>query len=348
MKIKLLFALFIVLAFSFSANSQIKFIENFNYPSGDSIGAHGWIWNTGTTNTILVTSPGLTYTGYSGSGVGNAVLLKNTGNDAYKSIGDSIMSGSVYVSLMVKIDSAKTAGDYFFNLGTTTSTSIFQPRVYVKDSLGSLSFGLSKGPNALYPSYGSNGFLYGTTYLIVAKYTFNSGSNTDDELKLYVFTSPALPATEPATPYLGPYTSSTTDLANIGRVFLRQGSTASSPVLVLDGIKIATTWQSIVSGIINISSIAENFSLSQNYPNPFNPSTTIKFSIPSNGFVNLKVFNTLGQEVQSLVSGQLSAGVYNADFNGSKLTSGVYYYRLDYTGNDGKQFSDVKKLMLIK
>lgn len=85
------------------------------------------------------------------------------------------------------------------------------------------------------------------------------------------------------------------------------------------------------------------FSLSQNYPNPFNPSTIIQYSIPMNEFVTLKVYDVLGREVKTLVSKEQSAGVYNIEFNASKLTSGVYFYRIE-----AGSFVSVKKLLLLK
>ncbi|NOX66335.1 MAG: T9SS type A sorting domain-containing protein [Chlorobi bacterium] len=85
------------------------------------------------------------------------------------------------------------------------------------------------------------------------------------------------------------------------------------------------------------------FSLSQNYPNPFNPSTIIQYSIPMNEFVTLKVYDVLGREVQTLVNKEQSAGVYNVEFNASKLTSGVYFYRIE-----AGSFVSVRKLLLLK
>ncbi len=70
------------------------------------------------------------------------------------------------------------------------------------------------------------------------------------------------------------------------------------------------------------------FSLSQNYPNPFNPSTTIRYSLPSDAFVSLRLFNSLGEEVASIVNGQKNSGRYEILFDASSLPSGVYYYRL--------------------
>lgn len=85
------------------------------------------------------------------------------------------------------------------------------------------------------------------------------------------------------------------------------------------------------------------YELSQNYPNPFNPSTQIRFAIPEAGIVNIKVFNTLGQEVTTLVSDYRNAGSYEVDFNASNLTSGIYFYTI--TTNN---FSETRKMMLLK
>jgi hypothetical protein len=91
------------------------------------------------------------------------------------------------------------------------------------------------------------------------------------------------------------------------------------------------------------SEIPNNFSLSQNYPNPFNPVTIIKFEIAKEGFVKLTVFDITGKVIETLVSGNMNAGVYNADFSASKLSTGVYFYRLET-----EDFTDVKKMVLIK
>jgi hypothetical protein len=92
-----------------------------------------------------------------------------------------------------------------------------------------------------------------------------------------------------------------------------------------------------------IDQLPEAFSLSQNYPNPFNPSTTIEFSLPKQSKVTLTVYNILGQEVATLVSATLSAGRYSAQFNGSKVSSGTYIYRLT-----ADNFIKTSKMLLIK
>jgi glucuronoarabinoxylan endo-1,4-beta-xylanase len=85
------------------------------------------------------------------------------------------------------------------------------------------------------------------------------------------------------------------------------------------------------------------YELNQNYPNPFNPSTVIKFSIPESGFVSLKVFNILGQEVANLLNESKEAGVYEVSFDASSLTTGMYIYRIQ-SGN----FTATRKMVLIK
>ena len=85
------------------------------------------------------------------------------------------------------------------------------------------------------------------------------------------------------------------------------------------------------------------FYLGQNYPNPFNPSTNIKYSIPADGLVTLKVYDLLGKEVVTLVNDYKQAGTFDVVFDGSNLASGVYYYQL-ITG----ELTATKKLMLTK
>ncbi len=90
------------------------------------------------------------------------------------------------------------------------------------------------------------------------------------------------------------------------------------------------------------------YSLSQNYPNPFNPSTQINFSLAADSKVTLKIFDILGQEVATLLNGNLVAGAHTANFDASRLTSGVYLYRIDAAGVDGSKFTSVKKMILTK
>jgi len=95
------------------------------------------------------------------------------------------------------------------------------------------------------------------------------------------------------------------------------------------------------------------FNLEQNYPNPFNPSTQIKFSLPVASNVKIVIYNLIGEVVTELVNTQLNSGIhsinwYASDNGGKKVSSGVYFYELKANGVDGSQFSQIKKMMLLK
>lgn len=89
--------------------------------------------------------------------------------------------------------------------------------------------------------------------------------------------------------------------------------------------------------------VIEEYSLNQNYPNPFNPSTTLSFTLPEAGIVNLTVYDLLGQKVATLIDDNMSAGYHSAVFNANNLPSGIYIYRLV-----SENFSETKKMQLLK
>ena len=92
-----------------------------------------------------------------------------------------------------------------------------------------------------------------------------------------------------------------------------------------------------------------NFNLQQNYPNPFNPATKIRYSIQNESLVNLTIYNSLGELIETLVNNQQSAGNYEVIWNASNLASGIYFYRMETTGIDGKDnFKAINKMQLLK
>lgn len=91
------------------------------------------------------------------------------------------------------------------------------------------------------------------------------------------------------------------------------------------------------------TNVPSNFSLSQNYPNPFNPTTTINYYIPKTSFVTISVYDVLGREIETLVNEEKPVGTYNVGFNASKLTSGIYFYRMQ-----AGDFVETKKLIVLK
>lgn len=97
-------------------------------------------------------------------------------------------------------------------------------------------------------------------------------------------------------------------------------------------------------GIVNNNiSVADGYKLYNNYPNPFNPVTQIRFSIPKNEFVSLKIYNSLGEEAAELISQNLNQGDYTYSFDASRLTSGAYFYTLK-----SGDFTETKRMVLVK
>ncbi|MBE2256170.1 MAG: T9SS type A sorting domain-containing protein [Ignavibacteria bacterium] len=92
------------------------------------------------------------------------------------------------------------------------------------------------------------------------------------------------------------------------------------------------------------------YKLNQNYPNPFNPITNISYQIANEGFVTLKVFDLLGREITTLVNEVKTPGIFEVSFNGSNLSSGIYFYRLEVKSINGvpKNFIETKRMVLVK
>ncbi|HMS65361.1 MAG TPA: T9SS type A sorting domain-containing protein [Ignavibacteria bacterium] len=94
----------------------------------------------------------------------------------------------------------------------------------------------------------------------------------------------------------------------------------------------------------NISVISSDYKLYQNYPNPFNPATKINYELRITNYVSIIIYDVLGNEIMSLVDKKQIAGKYEAEFNGSNLSSGVYFYQLKVNGN----LIETKRMMLLK
>jgi hypothetical protein len=443
--------LFIFLSIPNLTYSQLLLTDNFDYPNGATLTDYGWtIKSGGALNPILVgTNNGLSYTGYANSGIGNAAIMQETGQDVYRDFTPQITGGNpnvvnLYVSFLVNMTTPRT-GDFFLALQNNTAGNLlFHLRTYAQAVTGGWNIGLSKSYET--PVYGTHTLALNTTYLVVLRYTINPNSTTDDEVAAYVFTDPILPATESlaaglATEQIGPFTiniDQTDAFIDLARILLRQGSTSSSPDLVIDGIRVGNTWNdaplpvelssfasmtngrniqlnwetkteknsdkfvierktigatweaigSVKAAVLSNSpknysysdtklqsgkyqyrlkmvdndgsfsyssveaaevAIPKDFAVSQNYPNPFNPSTKIDYQVPVDAKVLLEVYNIAGQKVVELINQEQSAGYYTVDFGASKLSSGVYIYRIVASDKaTGKDFSSIKKMMLLK
>ena len=219
-------------------NAQLLVTEDFSYTASTGmVVTNGYTANSGTGTNNLTTAAsgtGLSYTGSPRSNVGLALPMANTGEDCYKGF-TSQTSGSVYVSALINVSAAGT-GDYFFCIMTGTAYNV---RLYAKSSGSGYVLGLSKaGATAVYDATVRS---FSTTYLVVLKYQFNA-SASDDVVSLFL--DPTLGGTEPAA-LLSSVGAPTADAASISSYGFRQGSAASSPTLVIDGIMVGTTWASV-------------------------------------------------------------------------------------------------------
>lgn len=118
--------------------------------------------------------------------------------------------------------------------------------------------------------------------------------------------------------------------------------TATTVNIIVDGIKNVVATFDVGTSVDN-EIVVDKFSLSQNYPNPFNPATLINFSLASEGFTTLKVYDILGKEVAVLVNGNMSAGTHSVIVDGNNFSSGIYFYQI-LSGD----FTATKKMMLVK
>jgi hypothetical protein len=132
------------------------------------------------------------------------------------------------------------------------------------------------------------------------------------------------------------------------------GSTYKVKIMNLDGSLVDMSQNNfsiiyIPVSVTQVEEIATDFRLEQNYPNPFNPNTTIKYSIPVQSEVSIKVYNSIGEKITELVNLNQSAGSYQVNWDAENLPSGIYLYSIEAIPNDGSAlFQSVKKMILLK
>lgn len=219
------------------AGAEVLLEENFDYPQGEfPLTEGGWYTQWGGASSLSI-GEGLTFEGYAGSGVGNGVAI-NTDDDnnphrAFK----QVTEGNVYVAFMLRPLAAYKKG-YFLTLrdGDVGGYSFnFNGRVSVNED-GQLGLTFANNQNAVYADEVLDG---NTTYLVVLKYTIVEGKNNDN-VSLYCFDK--MPDAEPAAPLVGPLSDAAKVDINPANVVLRGYAGADYVELLLDGIRVATTW----------------------------------------------------------------------------------------------------------
>lgn len=311
--------------------------ENFDYPAGDTLTNHGWTQIRNGTP-ITVSSPGLDYPGYPLSGIGNAAHLVNNGDQELRHNFMSIDSGSVYVSLLVRISESPLLFTSPFIYLTPANGSIFKRKLTLyaaKDDSQKVAFGLANNSGIK-----TTKFIYelNTTYLLVLKYAFNS--DTTDTVSMWV--NPDISTPEPLPDRVRETGSEAAELSEI--ILSQIGNAEGTPDVIIDGIRITTSWEQIAVSIRNtLQHKPSGFRLLQNYPNPFNPETIIKYHLARQSHIHLSVYNMLGQKICTLVNEKQTAGSHTVRWAVGALSGGIYFYRLT---SDGQ--SQTKRMLYLK
>jgi hypothetical protein len=219
-------------------------VEDFNYKSDSALTSLGWsiVFGKSTENAITVNSSGLTYASSQASGVGFSVNMTTTGQDVGKFF-KPVATGSVYMSFLVNVSVAQ-GGDNFIGImsGPGPNPGV-AARAFIKKSGNGFVFGLGKSAINAIP-YENTIRTFGTTYLVVLKYTFNNETTTDDIVDMWV--NPALGATA-TTPQLSMGAGVNDATSGLTGTCLRQGNPNAAPTLQIDGIRTGTTWDFVTA-----------------------------------------------------------------------------------------------------
>jgi len=317
--------------------------EDFNYTAGSTlVGQGGWaLTGTSTTNPILVTSPGLSYSNYAGSGNFNAVTLATSGEDVNLPFTPAVTSGSILASAMISVTSAQTTGDYFLHFGDG-GTANFYGRVYVRaDATSGIDFALmhsSGTPSTWTSAYSNTGF---PTHLIVLQYTFN-GSTLDDVVSLWI--DPVLPLTPCSMPIPTlTATATVADAASISSINLRQGSATAAPGVIVDGIRVGQSCLDLPLPVelssFNSNLNGRNIQLNWETKNEKNSDKfeIERYAVESNSWFTVGVVK----------AANLSNSPKQYSFMETNLQPGNFQYRLKMLDNDGTfQYSKTVEIVI--
>lgn len=215
--------------------------DDFNYGTATSTldDVSGGVWSvfSGSGNPAAYLPTGLSFTGYAGSNVGGAIVSENGSGSRkdYERSFPTVNSGVVYAAQLINVSASNTSADFFVGFRAPGSNSYYN-RLYVKDD-GSGShpvFGIGKSSSTT--DFASGTYNYGTTYLVVSKYDFDTGISS-----IYVL---AAPPTKYEPPVPNASTSSGSGPSALGGVFIRQNQGVLTATY--DGIRIATSWKEAV------------------------------------------------------------------------------------------------------
>ncbi|RPI16468.1 MAG: T9SS C-terminal target domain-containing protein [Ignavibacteriae bacterium] len=260
------------------------------------------------------------------------ILRKFASNNASpnNTMGWGIINANLSVDSARKLDAAPPVILHTQPFTNTTSTGIITMKAKITDN-GIIRNWTNEAPRLYFRKSTNNGSTW-TSYSTATASSTNldtfffpiTASTIGTRVEYYIAAQDiALPTPKMATLPVG------------GSGVTPPGSTAPSTRFAFNVVATGITG--------NYSEIPSVFMLYDNYPNPFNPTTNIKFDLPKSTFVKLVVYDLLGREIETLVNTDLTAASYVVDFDASKYSSGIYFYRIETSA-----FTDVKKMMLVK
>jgi len=239
-------ATFAVFLLSSMVNGQAPlFTENFSFTG--KLTVNGYTAHSSPGVNPINTGNGLSFVGYEGSSIGNAARIGNaTGEDVNRTFSSQSTNGqSVFFSLLVNVNETATSktGDIFFHTGSGggANWTAFSGRIAARVVNGNVHFGIT---NSSTITYGATNFSRNTTYLLVLKYTIATGAS-NDPLSLWVIRS-GIPATEIAAGTAEVRNNTTAGTDAVNAVGLRQGAKNISPSVIVDGIRVGTTWSAVL------------------------------------------------------------------------------------------------------
>lgn len=320
--------------------SQNVLTEDFIFDPADSLEYNGY-WGRSGINTefnVKIVSPGLEYNGYIGSGRGNACLITNDGNGdiVYRNFDSAIVSGSVYMSFMLRVDSLPntvTQG-YPIAFNPNTGGTNLNSRLSIKRETDSTFYvGILK-TGGFVTNFSNTIYNIHKTYLLVIKYEIVPGLNNDVS-SLYVFES-GVPATEPNIALI--LNQEGDDFTGQASVYINNNYAQDGLKgcnIKIDGIRVGTSWEnSVLAVLTSVSNESNSDGLSgKNFPNPFQHGTRINYHLPSRGLVNVTVLNSTGVKCAELINEIQDKGMHEIEWNASNMPAGAYNCIIQFNGN---------------
>jgi uncharacterized repeat protein (TIGR01451 family) len=261
--------------------------DDFDYSSTagnlTAVSSGNWTAHSGAGNVpVQYITTSLSMPGYGSSGVGGAATIITTGAEDVNRKFITQTSGTVYFAALVNVSTAAVTGTYFLHLNNSNTN--FHARIFARNDLGVLRFGLSDTSTG---SYASASFSFSTTYLLVAKYDVGTGASA-----LYVLDT--VVSTEPATALI----TATGTSQSVSAVAMRQSnvtsppaSVAATPSAIIDGVRVATTWEDVVGYVAPPAE--SDLGVTKSGPTTANTGDWITYTLKISNTGNLTATSTL-------------------------------------------------------